>query len=100
MKTSSQLSEPVPGQVIVLIGDHPTEIRKTPDVCGGDACVRTTRIPVWAIECYRRDGLNAKEIVAAFPSLTEADVELAWKYVGQNSDEIKLAIESNSLGEI
>ena len=31
-------------------------IQKTPGVCGGDARVRTTRIPVWLLVLSRRMG--------------------------------------------
>src|SRR5712692_2863160 len=24
-------------------------IQKTPDICGGDACIRNTRLPVWSL---------------------------------------------------
>src|SRR5205823_922299 len=32
-------------------------ITKTPGVCGGDACIRGHRIPVWVLVGYRRLGL-------------------------------------------
>ena len=31
-------------------------IEKTPGVCGGDPCIRQTRIPVWLLEQLRRLG--------------------------------------------
>src|SRR6516164_3303067 len=46
--------------------DHSTEtdadrpaaswVQKTPDVCGGDACIRRTRIPVWLLVRHRQLG--------------------------------------------
>jgi hypothetical protein len=32
------------------------DIRKTPGVCGGGACVGRTRIPVWLLIAYLNDG--------------------------------------------
>jgi uncharacterized protein (DUF433 family) len=32
----------------VLRTEH-SWIQKTPDICGGDACILTTRIPVWSV---------------------------------------------------
>jgi uncharacterized protein (DUF433 family) len=31
-------------------------IERTPGVCGGDACIAGTRIPVWVLEGFRRLG--------------------------------------------
>ena len=31
-------------------------ISKRPDRCGGDACIRDLRIPVWAVVNYQRLG--------------------------------------------
>ncbi|HLW67594.1 MAG TPA: DUF433 domain-containing protein [Gemmataceae bacterium] len=37
-------------------------VRKTPGVCGGDACIRNTRIPVWLLVAWMKDGLNDERI--------------------------------------
>jgi uncharacterized protein (DUF433 family) len=31
-------------------------IRKTPGVCGGEACIRQTRVPVWVLHRFRSLG--------------------------------------------
>ncbi|MCU0542788.1 MAG: DUF433 domain-containing protein [Oscillatoriaceae cyanobacterium Prado104] len=33
-------------------------IQKTPGVMGGEACIRQTRIPVWLLVSYRRQGAS------------------------------------------
>jgi len=35
-----------------------TSIEKTPGICGGDARVRNTRIAVWLLVGYRKDGVS------------------------------------------
>jgi len=41
-------------------------IEKTPGVVGGDACIMRTRIPVWALEGYRRLGWTDQQILEIF----------------------------------
>lgn len=74
-------------------------ISKKPDRCGGDACVRETRIPVWGLVNYRRLGLTEAQILEAYPSLTLADLEAAWDYARANTAEIDQAIRENEEGE-
>jgi uncharacterized protein (DUF433 family) len=74
-------------------------ISKEPDRAGGDACMRDTRIPVWAVVNYRRLGASDPEILRAYPSLTPADLEAAWAYAAKNAAEIERAIRENEAGE-
>ncbi len=74
-------------------------ISRRPDRCGGDACIRETRVPVWAVENYRRLGAEDARILEAYPSLTPSDLEAAWEYVSANRDEIDRAIRANEAGE-
>jgi uncharacterized protein (DUF433 family) len=88
----------------VLSGDQPmpataTWISKKPDRCGGDACVRETRIPVWVLVGYRRLGSSDADILQAYPSLTAADLEAAWEYAVANPAEIDSDILENEEGE-
>ena len=39
-------------------------IEKTGNVCGGDACIAHTRIPVWVIEQHRRLGATDEDLLA------------------------------------
>jgi uncharacterized protein (DUF433 family) len=74
-------------------------ISKKPDRCGGDACVRETRITVWGLVAYRRLGLSDAEILGAVQGLTPADLEAAWEYAASNAEEIDQAIRANEAGE-
>src|SRR5438067_13710349 len=55
-------------------------IEKTPGVCGGDARVAGTRIPVWLLVYARRRGSTDAALLADYPSLTRADLDAVWDY--------------------
>jgi uncharacterized protein (DUF433 family) len=74
-------------------------ISKKPDRCGGDACMRDTRIPVWALVNYRRLNASDDAILQAYPSLTSVDLEAAWDYAAKHAKEIDDAIRGNEEGE-
>ena len=74
-------------------------ISKKPDRCGGDACVRDSRITVWGIVNYRRLGLSDEQIIEAIQGLTAADLEAAWEYAAANAAEIDRDIRENEQGE-
>ena len=74
-------------------------ITKTPDICGGRACVRGHRIPVWGLVRYRQLKMSAAEILEAYPSLTASDLEGAWEYYAANRDEIENDIRENEQDE-
>jgi uncharacterized protein (DUF433 family) len=74
-------------------------ISKRPDRCGGDACVRDSRITVWGIVNYRRLGLSDDGILQAMQGLTPADLEAAWEYAAANPEEVDTAIRENEAGE-
>jgi uncharacterized protein (DUF433 family) len=73
-------------------------ISKKPDYCGGDACIRDTRVPVWVLVNYRRLGGSDADILRAYPSLTAADLEVAWDYVAAHREEIDDDIRANEDG--
>ncbi|HEX5271673.1 MAG TPA: DUF433 domain-containing protein [Gemmataceae bacterium] len=52
-------------------------IRKAADVCGGDACVRETRIMVWLLVALKRQGMTDAELIDSYPGLTEDDLAAA-----------------------
>lgn len=70
-------------------------IVKTPDVCGGAACMIRTRIPVWVLEQMRRLGVPEAEILQSFPALKAVDLVQAWSYANQHREEIDAAIRLN-----
>jgi uncharacterized protein (DUF433 family) len=68
---------------------------KRPDIQGGDACVRETRIPVWVIVNYRRLGAADADILQAYPTLNQADLDAAFEYAASHANEIDEAIREN-----
>ena len=70
-------------------------IEQTPGVCGGDACIRQTRIAVWMLESWRRLGLTEADLLRNYPGLTARDLENAWAYVAAHGDEIEDSIRKN-----
>jgi uncharacterized protein (DUF433 family) len=67
-------------------------ITKTPGVMGGDACIDTTRIPVWLLASYRNDGATDAFILDCYPHLSAADLVNVWAYTEAYPDEIEAAI--------
>jgi uncharacterized protein (DUF433 family) len=72
-----------------------TYIRHTPGVCGGEACMRNTRIAVWMLEVARRFGVEPLDLLLDYPNLTAQDLEAAWQYVASHTEEIESAIRAN-----
>lgn len=67
-------------------------IEKTPGVCGGDARVRSTRIAVWLLVGYRKDGVSDSRLLEMYPALNLGDLSAAWWYYAEHHDEIERAI--------
>lgn len=70
-------------------------IQKTPGVCGGEACVRNTRITVAGLVEWRKLGLSDAEIIQRIQGVTQADLDAAWSYHGEHRDEIERATSEN-----
>ena len=74
-------------------------IRKTADVCGGDACVADTRIMVWLLVAMKQGGLSDQEILAGYPTLNAAELAAAWTYYRLHPQEIDHAIANQEKDE-
>jgi uncharacterized protein (DUF433 family) len=70
-------------------------ISKRLDRCGGDACIRDLRIPVWAVVNYQRLGATDAEILQAYPSRRPSDLAVAYDYAHAHRPEIEAAIRRN-----
>ncbi|MFQ4139442.1 DUF433 domain-containing protein [Nodosilinea sp. PGN35] len=77
------------------LGSPWRSIEKTPGVCGGSACIATTRIPVWGLVEARRAGYSDADLLTSYPSLTASDLANAWIYAAAYTDEIEAAIQAN-----
>jgi type III restriction enzyme len=71
-------------------------IMKTPTICGGDACIRDTRVPVWSVVQARRLGASDQELLSYFVTpLTPDDVQAAMQYYEEHAAEIDEEIRLN-----
>lgn len=70
-------------------------IERTPGVCGGEACVASTRIPVWVLVRARQLGGSEAEILEDYPRLSRDDLDAAWGYYALHRADIEQLIESN-----
>lgn len=76
------------------------KIQKTPGVCGGRACVGNTRIPVWTLIGFFRQGATDAEVMRAYPTLTADHLDLARKYYETHRTEIDRDIREQDAEEI
>ena len=72
-------------------------IERTPGICGGDARIAGTRIPVWALVQYRKLGASEADLLCVYPTLRSEDLANAWAYYGLHSDEIERQIDENEM---
>ena len=70
-------------------------IEKNPGVCGGEACVRTTRHTVHGLVQWKKLGLADERILQHHRDRTHADLEAAWEYYKGHHDEIERAIRAD-----
>ncbi|NEO43631.1 MAG: DUF433 domain-containing protein [Moorea sp. SIO4A3] len=70
-------------------------ITKTRNVCGGDACIAGTRIPVWVLVNARNLGISESQLLYDYPTLTAIDLANAWIYAQVNPEEVATAIQEN-----
>jgi uncharacterized protein (DUF433 family) len=71
-------------------------VTKTDGICGGDACVAGTRIPVWVLVSLQRQGSNDAKLLEFYPHLSAADLVNAWAYAEANPLEIADALQSEA----
>lgn len=98
-KLLPELSRPEKAQllkwVVQDLGDDHPGIDSTPGVCGGEAVITRTRIPVWLLEAARRCGASERTLLEAYPSLRAVDLANAWSYVRAHGAEIDHEIAEN-----
>ena len=81
--------------VVQELGEAFPGIDSRPDVCGGEACIVRTRIPVWLLEQAPRLGTTEQELLAAYPPLRAEDLVNAWAYARSHIAEIEAQILEN-----
>ena len=70
-------------------------VQKTPNICGGDACIRNTRITVHGLVHYRQLGFSDEQLLQMIQGLTPENLLADWDYYGQHTAEIEEAIRLN-----
>jgi uncharacterized protein (DUF433 family) len=70
-------------------------VQKTSNVCGGDACIRNTRITVHGLVHYRQLGFSDQRLLEMIQGLTLDDLAAAWVYYAAHPTEIDEAIRLN-----
>ncbi|HZT82422.1 MAG TPA: DUF433 domain-containing protein [Gemmataceae bacterium] len=78
--------------VVYRAASRASWVEKAGGVCGGDARIRRTRIPVWVLVGYRQAGLSEDALLRVYPSLTAADLACAWEYYASHPDEVDAAL--------
>ena len=81
--------------VVQDLGDDFPGIDFFPSVCGGDACIARTRVPVWLLERYRRLGVTERDLLDSYPALRAEDLANAWAYARIHAAEIDSQIRAN-----
>lgn len=81
--------------VVRDLGDAFPGIESNPAVCGGEACIIRTRVPVWLLVQARRLGTSEAELLLAYPTLRADDLSNTWAYARSHRDEIERQIKEN-----
>ena len=77
------------------LGEAWPGIESHPGVCGGEACIARTRIPIWVLERARKLGVSEADLLRSYPTLAAMDLANAWSYVRSHHAEIEQAILNN-----
>lgn len=81
--------------IVQDLGDAFPNIESTPGVCGGEASITRTRIPVWLLVQARRLGTTEAELLSSYPTLRAEDLASAWAYNRLHTEEIDRNIAEN-----
>ncbi len=69
------------------LGDAFPGVESTPGICGGEARIVRTRIPVWVLEQARRLGVTEADLLRSYPTLRAEDLVHAWAYARAHREE-------------
>jgi uncharacterized protein (DUF433 family) len=92
--TKSEKTQLLQWVISDLTNEYPG-IEKTPGVCGGDARIGSTRIPVWLLIRQWQLGITEERQLSGYPSLRKEDLNNAWNYYRANKEEIEQQIREN-----
>jgi uncharacterized protein (DUF433 family) len=98
-KILAQMSRAEKAQVLQWVardlGDAFPGIETNPEVCGGEACLVRTRVPVWLLVQARKLGATDAELLKSYPTLRAEDLANAWAYYRSHQEEIDNQIREN-----
>lgn len=77
------------------LGNGSRGITKTEGVCGGEACIAGTRIPIWLLVESHRQGVREAQLLNDYSHISAADLVNAWAYAEAYPEEIAAAIRQN-----
>lgn len=77
------------------LGNGSRGITTTPGVCGGEACIAGTRIPVWLLVESHLQGVREAQMLHDYPHISAADLVNVWAYAEAYPEEIATAIKQN-----
>jgi uncharacterized protein (DUF433 family) len=72
-------------------------ITKTPDVCGGQPCIDSTRVRVKNIAALHKEGLAPEQMLVQYPSLSLGQIHAALAYYYDKRGEIDAAMAADEL---
>jgi uncharacterized protein (DUF433 family) len=67
-------------------------ITVNPEICGGEACIKGTRIPVHIILSHLAAGDDYETILKNFPRLTKEDIQACLEYASYLATEKATAL--------
>jgi uncharacterized protein (DUF433 family) len=70
-------------------------IEKTPNVCGGGACIAGTHITIWGLVEAKQIGYGEADLLTSYPSLSATDLANAWAYAEAFPTEIETEMQEN-----
>ena len=72
-------------------------ITRIAGVCGGDPCIKGTRLPVWVLYQAKLAGVPDAEILESYPFITPNDLKNAWRYAQDHMEEIQNIISESNM---
>ena len=69
-----------------------SRVVRTSNVCGGDARIDDTRIPVWLLIRYRQMGTSDERLLEFYPHLSTDDLAACWEYYRHHANEVERTI--------
>ncbi len=67
--------------------DHSRHIERNPQVCGGEAVIRGTRVPLRTILACLAEGASEGEILADFPTVSREDIRAVIAFAADSAKE-------------